>query len=541
MVVIGGVVVTVLIVLFPLDWAKVPSVTVMAEQSAFSPNDDSEQDTFTVVYSLSEEASVAIEVLDETRTVVRQITEDEKKAAGQHTITWDGRSDTGAVVADGQYHVRIQAKGTARSSAGNAPILVDTQPPIIRLANMPEDIKVREEELLIEGETEPNVTLWFNNRPQPVPVDRGGGFSLRHPLREGPNRLELTVVDQAGNRSSAVREVTLILKPPEIVITVPSEGLWINQKMLSVQGRVPPGTTLLVNDKEAQVNAEGDFSVDVLLQEGENQIQLEATDEVGNVTTTRRQVFLKTQPPSLVLSSVKERMTVREPSFLVVGRTEAGATVTLNGRDLAVDSRGGFQGLVNLVEGENLVQAEAVDQAGNTTTLTHRITYASPSASPNTPPLPVVLPIVLTGAGVSLGLWLLMGGWIRPISLSLYTNSPIVYPNRESSETILSLKLSRPAWVTVNVWDQQGDLVANLIHRRRRGGGEHFLVWDGRDSHAQTVSNGVYEIEASASTLTTAVSSSVQMQVDTSVAYLPARQQQWQETRKTSGSTTVSG
>lgn len=541
MVVVGGAVVAILIILFPLDWARTPSVTVMAEQSAFSPNDDGQQDTFTVVYALADEATIAIEALDSTRAVVRQIVQDEAQAPGQHTVTWDGRKDTGVVAADGQYYVRIQAKGTARSSAGNAPVVVDTQPPIIRLANMPEDLKVREEELLIEGETEPYATLWFNNRPQPVPVDRGGGFSLRHPLQEGMNRLELMAVDQAGNRASAVREVTLILKPPDIVITVPPAGLWINQKILSVQGRVPPDTTLRVNDKEAQVDADGNFSVDVLLQEGENQIFLKATDEVGNETTTRRQVFLKTQPPSLVLSSVKEKMVVHEPSILVVGRTEAGASVTLNGRALAVDSQGSFQGLVDLVEGENLIQAEAVDQAGNVATLTHRVTYALPAASPAAPPLPVVLPIVLTGAGVSLVLWLLLGGWLSPISLSLSTNNSIIYPNRESSETVLSLKLSRSAWVTVDIWNQESQLVASLIHRRRRGGGEHFLIWDGRDGRAHMVPNGLYEVEATASTLTTAVSSSIQVQVDASVAYLPARHREWQETHGTSGSTNVSG
>jgi flagellar hook assembly protein FlgD len=416
---------------------------------------------------------------------------------------------------------------------------VDTQPPIIRLANIPEDLKVREEELLIEGVTEPNVTLWFNDELQSVPVDRGGGFSLRHHLREEKNRIELVAVDQAGNKASIAREVTLILKPPEIVVTVPPDGLWINQKMLTVQGYVSPGTALRVNGKEASIDVEGNFAIDVLLQEGENQITLEVTDEVGNVTTARRRAFLKTRPPALVLSSAQEGMVIHDPSLLITGRTDARARVTLNGQELAVDSRGGFQGLINLVEGENLITAEAVDQAGNVTTLTHRVTYAPHTGTPG-PPLPVVLPVAATGAALSLLFWLLLGGWFKPVSLSLSASNHVLYPNQGNSEIILSLKVSRSAWVTVDIWNQKDDLVTSLLYRRRRGKGEHFLIWDGRDKHIQTVSDGTYEVEATASTLINAVSTSVQIQVDTSAPRLPARLQQFQDSHGTTNPSTVS-
>mgnify|MGYP000618019823 CR=1 FL=1 len=123
-------------------------------------------------------------------------------------MVWDGRDDHGKMVIDGQYYVRVAAKGSARQANNTVPLLVDTIPPLIRLANMPEDMRVREPELVIEGVTEPDATVWLNNGPQPVPIDSSGGFRIEHRLQEGDNRLALSVNDAAGNRASITRVVT---------------------------------------------------------------------------------------------------------------------------------------------------------------------------------------------------------------------------------------------------------------------------------------------------------------------------------------------
>lgn len=516
-----------LVILFPLDWMKAPSVTVTAEQDAFSPNQDGNQDTSVVLYSLSENATVSAAVLDDTRSRVRTLLAEDPQAAGQHSVVWDGRDDRGKIVVDGQYYVRITAKGSARETNSTVPILVDTLPPVIRLANMPEDMRVKEEVVVIEGVTEPDVTVWLNREPQPVPIDSSGGFRIEYRLQEGENSVELSVTDAAGNKASTTRLITLILRPPDIVVDNPPNDLWINQKMLSIKGNVPPGTTLVVAGTAAQVDGEGKFEVDVLLQEGENLLNFEATDQVGNVATTQRRVFLKTRPPALSLTSVKEGMEVSEPSLLVTGQTEVGASVRLNGRELAVDSRGGFQGLVSLVEGDNLIKAEVVDRAGNTNILSRRVTYITPTAQTLPPQLNIILPGLVLGAGTILASWLLLGGWLSPISISFAADRPALFPdtNGNADPVLLNLDLSRAAKVTVDVWDQNDELVATLLYRRRRDSGEHILVWDGRDDDGKAVPLGLYEVEATASTLTTSVSSTVQVRVDTQVPLLGIRRE----------------
>jgi flagellar hook assembly protein FlgD len=529
--VIGG-----LFVLFPLDWVKAPSVTVSVEQEAFSPNQDGNQDTAVIMYALAETATVDVHILDDTRSRVRTLLAERSVGwsgqgggggGSQHSLVWDGRDDHGKIVMDGQYYVRVAAKGSARQANNTVPLLVDTIPPLIRLANMPEDMRVREQELVIEGVTEPDATVWLNNGPQPVPIDSSGGFRIEHRLQEGENRIELSVTDAAGNRASITRQVALILKPPDIAVDNPPNDLWINQKLLSVQGRVSPGTELTVNGKKAAVDEEGVYQVDILLQEGENLLAFEARDGVGNTSETERRVYLKTRPPAISLTSVKEGMEVREPSLLVVGQTEVGASVRLNGRELAVDSRGGFQSLVNLVEGDNLVKAEVIDRAGNVSTLARRVAYVQPNAPTTPSSARYILPGLVLGVGTILGSWLLLGGWLSPIAIAFAADRPALHPvpDGNADPLLLSLDLSRAAKVTVDVWDANDDLVATLLYKRKRGAGEHVLLWDGYDDGGDFVPYGEYEVEATASTFTTSVSSSVRVRVEPSMPLLAAHRQ----------------
>lgn len=508
-----------LVLLFPMDWMHTPKLAVSVERSAISPNGDGNLDTAPIMYSISTDATVGVDVLDANRSVVRVLKEEEQQAAGQHTVVWDGLDRLGQVLPDGQYFVRLTAQGTVRSASSTVQVDVDTQPPVIRLANVPESEQVGpdERELLIEGVTDPDATVWLNDSFQPLDLSPTGGFSVRYTLQEGVNRIELVAVDEAGNRTSVVREVALLTQPPDIVLVNPPDGLWINDQMLSVQGTVPPGVQVRVNRNEVDVDPEGAFNVDVVLEDGENVVRVEAVDAVGNVSMEERRVYLHTQPPALSLTTVRDGMTVREPSLLVVGQTVPQAAVWLNGRELSVDSQGGFQGLVDLIEGENVIRAEAVDRAGNTAVLVREVTYAPASAAAVLPP---AIRTVLVVTGVSLMgvvvLWLVSGLWQRPLSLLLRVTRPTLSPGADGrlDPAVVVFELSRSATVTAEVWDTAKRHVATVFQHQKRTQGEHLLVWDGRDWQGQIASPGAYEVEVSATTLFTTVSSSTRVWIE---------------------------
>ncbi len=60
--------------------------------------------------------------------------------------------------------------------------------------------------------------------------------------------------------------------------------------------------------------------------------------------------------------------------FIVSGRTEAGASLRLNGEAVAVAANGTFTKTVQLTsEGWSFLELEAVDASGNEASLRHRV------------------------------------------------------------------------------------------------------------------------------------------------------------------------
>lgn len=507
-----------LFILFPLDWMRTPSATLVVDRSLFSPNGDGSQDMVTGIYSLSELATVSAEVRGVGKQVVRRLLNEQKQGAGQYSVSWDGRDEAGQVVGDGQYRLVVGVKGPVRNTYTEAQITVDTQPPVIRFANFPENLKVKDPQFTIQGVTEPEASVLVNDDPQPVEVAKDGGFTIQHRLEEGLNRIEVRTIDPAGNAASVIREVTLITHPPEIAIDSPPDRLWINQKLISVRGRVEPGVILEVNGNQVQVGADGNFTTDVMLQEGANTLHFKATDEVGNISVEERTVNLKTTLPVISLN-IEDNQVVNETSLRLWGQTEVGSFLTINGQPVTLDTQGRFQTLVNLVEGENVIEVNVQDRAGNTTTMKPVIKYGTSHLTPGLPTVLTDLPYpLLIGGGVFLGaLWLVLAYWRQPVSLSLSADRQTLYPGRpeEGEVVILSLGLSRAASTTVEVLDAQYQPVATLLYRRRRDSGNHYLVWDGYDDYGMPLSPGSYTIQAVANTLTATATSAVQVNVST--------------------------
>jgi gliding motility-associated-like protein len=98
-----------------IDTAPPTLVPVAGSATSFSPNGDGEADTWTGTYRTGEAATVTAVVRGPSGLVVRNLTG--SSSAGSASVTWDGRSDAGSGVADGQYVVVVSAKDTAGNSA----------------------------------------------------------------------------------------------------------------------------------------------------------------------------------------------------------------------------------------------------------------------------------------------------------------------------------------------------------------------------------------------------------------------------------------
>lgn len=514
-----GVVLILVSATFIGDYLRTPELTLNASPLLLSPNGDQTQDSTNVSYTLSEEGQVTLEVFNEGGNLVRTLVENQIQSAGQHLVVWDGRDAQNLAVGDGRYRIELTARGTARSTRTGIVVEVDSQPPNLRVANLAPVTRVREPGLKIEGLTDPDATIWLAGDPQPIVVDGQGRFSISKQLVEGSNILEILATDPAGNTTRLSREVVLVTAPPDVTISSPLNDEWLNEALISVTGTVPPGTTLKIAGEPVSIGADGTFSHDLILQEGDNVLKVEATDDVGNVTTQERVVHVKTTPPGLSLS-VDDGAVFRQSTVQITGYTEPGATVLVNNRAVPVSALGQFQTTLNLLSGENNVTIEARDRAGNTATLVRRLHFRA--AAPESDLTRLVrgfpqLPPFTVPALISLPLILVLAYYLtRPVSLALSTDQNSFRPGlpEEGKVLILSLNLSKSSRTTIEVLDEFNRPLATILHRRQRGAGFHRFYWNGYDDHGRVLKPGTYFVQAVASTPAGNVTSTVPVTIE---------------------------
>jgi flagellar hook assembly protein FlgD len=507
-----GAVVLLLIVMFPLEWLRAPTLKVKASTTVFAPRPGAQPSVeggivagaITAGYDLSEAATVSAAVQDGNNTLVRTLFSDQKETAGPHWLSWDGANNQGQQVADGLYRIEVTAKGPARSTSGSVAVTVDTLPPPLKLANLNDGDKMKTADLTVQGITEPGATVQFADSKDIVAAAPDGGFTLRRNLAHGENKLRIIARDPSGNESAVERTVLLFDRPPALKIESPAEAAWTNQKLIRVTGVTDPGTTVRVNGQQATPDAEGRFAVDVLLDEGRNAIKVETTDAVGNTSTIEQSATLKTHPPQVEIESLPADAVVHETRVRIYGHTEAGVKLSVQQQTVPVDAQGRFDTAVDINPGENNIHVEAADLAGNVTTFDRKIRYEM--ASGTDLGLPITGTVV--GIGLVILLWVLFGGWFGSVSLRLHTDRSNFAPSGRGERLQIGYSLSKGARVTVQVLDAQGHVVSTLLRSVPRGAGDHQITWDGTAIGGAIAAAGGYTILASARTLASHVTSS---------------------------------
>ena len=129
-----------------------------------------------------------------------------------------------------------------------------------------------------------------------------------------------------------------------------------------------------------EVSENGDFVFDKIpLDDGDNYFSAVASTEKtgsGDGSETINVVY-DTLAPSLTLTNPSEdSLSVDSIDFDIVGTTDKGTSVLINGKILKVDDNGGFKEKWQLNTGKNDLEIIARDVAGNETKKTISITYS---------------------------------------------------------------------------------------------------------------------------------------------------------------------
>ena len=154
------------------------------------------------------------------------------------------------------------------------------------------------ETVTVEGTSAPTTTVHLLNGEEEVATAEtmeDGTFSADVSLHDGENVLTAKAATEQGmtGPSDAVT-VTLDQAKPEVAITSPEDDMKTNREAITVKGTVADENLawVKVNGEKASVS-EGEFSHRILLNEGENVIQVVAKDKAGNKKKQKVTVFAK--------------------------------------------------------------------------------------------------------------------------------------------------------------------------------------------------------------------------------------------------------
>lgn len=139
-----------------------------------------------------------------------------------------------------------------------------------------------------QGESNETIKLYINNSlTDTASTDNNGKFSFSENLQTGSNQIEATALK--NNKTSAYSDtvtVTYNNTPPTLTVNTPSDGQSFSkdQNTALVTGKTDPNVTVTVNGFWAVIDENNNFSYNLPLQNGDNQIKIIATDQAGNKT-----------------------------------------------------------------------------------------------------------------------------------------------------------------------------------------------------------------------------------------------------------------
>jgi hypothetical protein len=147
-----------------------------------------------------------------------------------------------------------------------------------------------------KGQSGLTLILYINDKEfKQTPVKQDGTFLLASvPLTSGTNTISAKLTDTKGNLSdlSNIVSVTYGNTPPKLVVSDPADNSTVNgdPNTVTVNGMTDDNIAVTINDRMVVIKTDNSFSYGYPLNEGDNILNIVATDAAGNQTTVQRKV-----------------------------------------------------------------------------------------------------------------------------------------------------------------------------------------------------------------------------------------------------------
>ncbi len=192
----------------------------------FSPVCDCDTDTATITFRLRERDVVSVGMIDADGARVRELARAQPVARGPVTLFWDGRDDSGGVVAEGAYLPRVELQRERRTITLPNPIRVDVTEPRVTLVSVrprvfSPDGDRRADRVIVRyrSNERANASLLVDGVQRVRQRGRRkegrivwGGVVEGVPVSAGAYRLSVIARDEAGNIGGPTRDVPVVVR-----------------------------------------------------------------------------------------------------------------------------------------------------------------------------------------------------------------------------------------------------------------------------------------------------------------------------------------
>jgi hypothetical protein len=113
-------------------------------------------------------------------------------------------------------------------------------------------------------------------------------FSFKNiSIDTGDNEIKAKTITAEGKESefSSPVTVTYTNKAPDLSIDYPQDGQTLKDDQQTLRGKTTAGSKVTVNGFWAIVDGQGNFTYNIKLQNGDNTLKIEVTDDAGNKTS----------------------------------------------------------------------------------------------------------------------------------------------------------------------------------------------------------------------------------------------------------------
>ncbi|MBJ6764140.1 hypothetical protein JGU66_25480 [Myxococcaceae bacterium JPH2] len=312
------------------------------------------------------------------------------------SATLDGQPFTsgGQVAATGSHTLVV----TARDALGNERAVtlhfaVDTVAPTVVLESPSTD--------LVTQASEASVVVRANDdgplgevRLGGIPMVRGpdGKYRAVVPLTEGGNAFEVVAFDDAGNSTALSFQVVRDTVAPALVVAAPLDHAPVTGNSVMVAGTATDLTelTVKVGGTPVVLGEGGAFSTTYVLQSGQTEIVVSATDAAGNTSTVTRSLSVGTAAPTLVVTDPPEGYRFTEAFITVRGEVTLGdptdtPQLTVDGVSVPVGAGGRFAHTLEVPVGPKAALVRVVDRLGQSAQATLNLIRLG-SSDAGTPP-----------------------------------------------------------------------------------------------------------------------------------------------------------